>query len=67
MGRLVIDGEEVYELDENCLREKMEKEKRDYMLRNRNLQMETMQEEKIKETENNSVLHTLSSPFSHNS
>lgn len=30
MGRLVIDGENVYELDEECLREKRkEKEKRD--------------------------------------
>lgn len=30
MGRLVIDGENVYELDEECLREKQkDKEKKD--------------------------------------
>lgn len=27
MGRLVINGEEIYELDEDCLREKQEKER----------------------------------------
>lgn len=27
MGRLVINGEEIYELDEECLREKREKDR----------------------------------------
>ena len=27
MGRLVINGEEIYELDEDCMREKREKER----------------------------------------
>lgn len=27
MGRLVINGDEIYELDEECMREKQEKER----------------------------------------
>lgn len=45
MGRLVIDGGNVYELDENCLREKMEKEKQAHLQRGRNSQSEMEREE----------------------
>lgn len=31
MGRLVIDGGDVYELDEECLREKMKKGEMEYI------------------------------------
>ncbi len=29
MGRLVINGEEIYELDEQCMREKREKQRKE--------------------------------------